>query len=113
MPQTSFPMTLAGESGPPVYFDANPLSDRHLTGIGRYAARLALAMASRRPVRFFMRHREVVPPAGLDWSQDQDLGTWARRLLQGEKVPLGPPPAGSIGVWPMLRPVDRLFDHEV
>ncbi len=101
------------EPGPPVYFDANPLSDRHLTGIGRYAARLALAMAARRPVRFFARDREVVPPAGMDWSQDQDLGRWARRLFGGTKRPLGAPPGGSVGVWPMLRPIERSFDREV
>ncbi len=100
-------------SAPPVYFDANPLSDRHLTGIGRYAARLALAMARLRTVRFFSRNQVIEPPEGLDWTQDQDLGTWARRLMQGERKPLGTPPSGSIGVWPMLRPIERSFDHEV
>jgi glycosyltransferase involved in cell wall biosynthesis len=113
MTQASFPIAPGFEPGPPVYFDANPLSDRHLTGIGRYAARLALAMAARRPVRFFAKDRVIEPPPGLDWSQDQDLGTWARRLMKGKKSPLGTPPSGSIGVWPMLRPIERSFDHEV
>ena len=101
------------ETGPPVYFDANPLSDPHLTGIGRYAARLALALASIRPVRFFIKDQVIEPPNSLDWSQDQDLGVWAKRLMQGEKRPMGTPPSGSIGVWPMLRPIERSFDHEV
>jgi glycosyltransferase involved in cell wall biosynthesis len=113
MSRTSLPFATELDSGPPVYFDANPLSDRHLTGIGRYAARLAMAMASRRIVRFFSRNQVIEPPKGLDWSQDQDLGTWARKLMQGERSPLGTPPSGSIGVWPMLRPIERSFDHEV
>ena len=90
MSQASFPMTPAFEPGPPVYFDANPLSDRHLTGIGRYEARLALAMAARRPVRFFKQDQLVEPPADMNWSQDQDLGAWARTLMSGEKVPFDP-----------------------
>ena len=113
MPQPHFSGAPGFEPGPPVYVDAYPLSDPHLTGIGRYAARLALAMASLRPVRFFMGDREVTPPADLDWSQDQDLAAWARSLIRGEKSPLGKPPAGSIGVYPLLRPVERAFDREV
>ena len=113
MSQASLPIAPGFEPGPPVYFDANPLSDRHLTGIGRYEARLALATAALRPVRFFMRERIIDPPASLDWSQDQDLGTWARKLMQGEKLPFGTPPSGSIGVWPLLRPIERTFDREV
>ncbi len=113
MPETSLPFAPGIEPGPPVYFDANPLSDRHLTGIGRYAARLALAMAARREVRFFMKDRAIEPPPGLDMSQDQDLGTWARKLVRGRKTPLGTPPDGSIGVWPLLRPIARTFDREV
>ncbi len=109
----SLPIAPVVDSGPPVYFDANPLSDRHLTGIGRYAARLALAMARHRRVRFFTQGRVIEPPAGLDWSQDQDLGAWAKRLVAGKKSPLGEPESGSIGVWPMLRPIERSFDREV
>ena len=71
-------------------------------------------MARHREVRFFVRDRRVLPPAiGFDWAQDQDLGRWARRLWQGTKEPLGSPEAGSIGVWPMLRPIERTFDREV
>ena len=98
---------------PPVYIDANPLSDRHLTGIGRYTARLALALQPIRPVRFFMGERVIEPPTGLSWEQDQDLGAWARRLMTGTKAPIGQPPAGSVGIWPLLRPIERRFDHEV
>jgi len=100
-------------SEPAVYFDANPLSDRHLTGIGRYTARLALAMTARRPVRFFQGDQVIEPPNHLDWSQDQDLGDWARLLMSGPLRALGTPPSGSIGVWPLLRPIERIFDREV
>ena len=113
MSKASFPMSPAFEPGPPVYFDANPLSDHHLTGIGRYEARLVLAMAARRPVRFFKQGHVIEPPADLDWSRDQDLSTWARRLMEGEKVQFDPPPPDSIGVWPLLRPIERTFDREV
>jgi glycosyltransferase involved in cell wall biosynthesis len=113
MPQPHFSIAPRFEPSPPVYIDGYPLSDPHLTGIGRYAARLALAMASLRAVRFFMGDRVVTPPVDLDWSQDQDLASWARTLMRGEKSPLGRPPAGSIGVYPLLRPVERAFDREV
>src|SRR3954464_1041877 len=110
MPQPHFSIADGPAQVPPVYFDAYPLSDPHLTGIGRYTARLALAMAAFRPVRFFLKDRVVTPPGGLDWSQDQDLAAWARSLMRGEKSALGSPPAGSIGVYPLLRPIERAFD---
>ena len=113
MSQASYPFAPGFEPGPPVYFDANPLSDRHLTGIGRYEVRLVLAMATRRPVRFFTQGHLIEPPSDLGWSQDQDLAGWARALMTGERVRFDAPPDGSIGVWPLLRPIERIFDHEV
>ncbi len=109
------PQLLPGDSNAPVYFDANPLSDHHLTGIGRYTARLALAMAAHRPLRFFFpnSHEVIVPPDKISWSPDQDLGTWARALMQGGRAPLGTPPKGSVCVYCLLRPEERMFDHEV
>lgn len=103
----------ASEPQGPVYFDANPLSDHHLTGIGRYAARLALAMKSIREVRFFRANQELIAPADLDWTQDQDLNKWARHLKMGTLGPLSPTPRGSVGIWPLLRPLEHYFDHEV
>jgi glycosyltransferase involved in cell wall biosynthesis len=100
-------------SGRTVYVDANPLADRHLTGIGRYTARLALALARHAPVRFQAQGEEVVPPKGLDWSQDQDLARWGRAVWRGRRYPLGTPPADSLGVWPCLRPIERTFPFEV
>ena len=95
-----------------VFFDANPLQDRHLTGIGRYTARLALAVSKSRRVRFFAGKREVVPPRGLDWSSDQDLGRWARRVVSGRRPDLARIPAAALGVYCCLRPTERLFPFE-
>ena len=50
---------------PVVYVDANPMYDRHLTGIGRYTARVAMALAGcGADVRFFSLEREVHAPDG-------------------------------------------------
>jgi glycosyltransferase involved in cell wall biosynthesis len=98
----------------PVFFvDANPLSDRRLTGIGRYTARIALALAARGPVRFFSYDREIVPPDDLDWTQDQDLALWGRRVWDSPHRPLGPVPPEGIGLFTCLRPPGRLFPREV
>ncbi len=98
---------------PPVYLDANPLADKHLTGIGRYTARLAMAIKPLAEVRFFSGNQEIERPAGLDWDPDQDLGTWARQVWRGKRKPLGQPPRGSVGIYGCLRPAERVFDTEV
>ena len=74
-----------------IFVDADPLAERRLTGIGRYTARLALALAHERrePVRFFSRDREVLAPGGLDWSRTRDLARWARRRLARATDPAG------------------------
>ncbi len=58
-----------------IFIDVNPLADSHLTGIGRYTARLALALAQQAggTVRFTSQQFEVIAPRGLSWDQDQDL----------------------------------------
>jgi glycosyltransferase involved in cell wall biosynthesis len=98
---------------PAFFVDANPFADRHVTGIGRYTARIALALAARGPVRFFSNGQEVVPPARLDWTPDQDLAYWTRTVWDSPRVPLGPPPPGSIGIYACLRPAERHFPFEV
>ncbi|MBX7164740.1 MAG: glycosyltransferase [Pirellulales bacterium] len=95
----------------PVYFDANPLAEKHLTGIARYTARLAMAMARRAQVRFFCGAWELELPADLSWSPDQDLKTWARRVSRSPRKPLAPP-SNAFGVWCCLRPVERWFPFE-
>lgn len=98
---------------PIVYFDANPLNERHLTGIGRYTARLAMAVSHRANVRFFAGQWELQVSPDMNWSQDQDLQQFARRISRSRRVPLGQPPAESLGVWCCLRPIERWFPTEV
>lgn len=98
---------------PVVYIDGNPLYDRHLTGIGRYTARLALALGNvGADVRFFSLEREVVPPAGLDWASDQDLKRWGHQVWKGNQRPLRDIPAGAIGLYTCTRPAERMFPFE-
>lgn len=100
-----------------VFVDVNPLAEKHLTGIGRYTARLALALARRAggSVRFVSQGKEVIAPRGLNWSQDQDLARWGRRVWLGRRVPLGEVdvPADSLGVFGCLREHARRFPFEV
>ncbi len=96
-----------------IFLDANPLADKHLTGIGRYTARIALALATQGPIRFFSENQELILPEGLDWSQDQDLGGWGRRVWQSRRRPLHTPPEGSVGIYGCLRPIEKRFPFEI
>jgi glycosyltransferase involved in cell wall biosynthesis len=96
-----------------VFIDANPFSCRRFTGLARYTARLALALAARVPVRFWSGSEEILPPRGLNWSRDQDLVRWARQLWRGRRIPLGEPPPDSIGLYCATRPEQRYFPFEV
>lgn len=100
-------------SRPVVYIDANPLQDKHLTGIGRYTARVALALyAKGADVRFFSLEREVVPPQELDWTADQDLKEWGHRVWAGVQRPLQAVPEGAMGLYTCTRPPERRFAFE-
>jgi glycosyltransferase involved in cell wall biosynthesis len=100
-----------------VFVDVTPLAERHLTGIGRYTARLALALERQAgsTVRFVAQDQEVIAPAGLDWSQDQDLGRWGRCVWRGRRVPLRGVdiPADCLAVYACLREPVRRFPFEV
>ncbi len=98
--------------GATVFVDAGPFSYSRLTGLSRYTARLTLALAARVPIRFFSEGLELVTPRGLDWSQDQDLARWSRRVWRARRTPLGSIPAGSLGLYCTLRPLDRIFGFE-
>jgi glycosyltransferase involved in cell wall biosynthesis len=101
-----------------VFVDVDPLAEKYLTGIGRYTARLALALAKvagRGSVRFATHDQEVLAPPSLDWSQDQDLARWARKLWRGRRVPLREAgvPGDSLGLYCCLREPLRRFPFEV
>lgn len=104
-------------TGPTVFVDVNPLAEPHLTGIGRYTARLVLALAkvTGGRVRFASHNAEVLPPPGLDWSQDQDLAHWAREVWRGPRRPLTEVeiPPDSLGLFCCMRSALRRFPFEV
>ena len=111
----SSPIKQAENAGRTVFIDVDPLAEKHLTGIGRYTARLALALAreTRGGVRFFSRDQEVIAPANLDWSQDQDLGRWGRAVWRGRRQPLSGIPEASLAIHGCLRTNERRFPFEV
>lgn len=98
---------------PTVYLDANPLADRHLTGIGRYTARIALALSRFAEVHFFSQTQELVLSPRLAWDPDQDLARWARRVWQSPRKPLENIPADALAIYGCLRPEERLFPFEI
>lgn len=105
---------LVGDRGEAVVFvDAGPFSYSRLTGLSRYTARLTLALASRVPIRFFSEGEELLAPADLDWSTDQDLARWSRRIWRSRRKPLAAGPEGSVGLYTTLRPARRNFPFEV
>ena len=102
--------------GRTVFIDVDPLSEKHLTGIGRYTARVALALAKvGARVRFVAGDDEVFAPTGHDWSQDQDLARWARRVWRGRRLPLDKVdvPADCLALYGCARGPTRRFPFEV
>lgn len=102
-----------GSPPPTIFVEANPLADRHLTGIGRYTARIALALGKRGTVRFFSADQELVVPADLSWDPDQDLARFGRRVWRSRRRPLEGIPPDSFAVFGCLRPEERRFPFEV
>jgi glycosyltransferase involved in cell wall biosynthesis len=115
-------MAPTSPAGPPdrfedarVFVDAGPFSYDRLTGLSRYTARLTLALAGLVPVHFFSESEgmQLIPPDDLDWSRDQDLAVWAKRVWRSQRVPLGPAPPNGIGLYCTLRPMHHHFPFEV
>jgi glycosyltransferase involved in cell wall biosynthesis len=98
-----------------VFVDAGPFSYDRLTGLSRYTARLTLALARKVPIRFFSESEgmELLAPPDLDWSQDQDLAHWSRKVWRSPRTPLQAAPLNSIGLYCTLRPLNHHFPFEV
>lgn len=105
-----------GAAAEPVYIDSGPLREKHLTGIGRFTARLIEAVARRRPVCLFSTDGTgdvVLQPATVPPS-DHDLARWARALLRGQRERHDSTRAGrSPAIWTALRPPERHFRREL
>jgi glycosyltransferase involved in cell wall biosynthesis len=71
-----------------------------------------MALSLHVPVRFFRNYHELLPPAGLSWSHDQDLEQWGRAIWRGRRRPLGTLAADSIGLYCLVRPRHRIFPFE-
>ncbi len=111
-------MISAGNANPgadavAIYADVGAFAHRRITGIARYTARLCLALARVAQLRFFHAGEEVVAADGLDWSHDQDLARWCRRVWCGARRPLRRISPGAIGLYGTLRPPHRVFPREI
>src|SRR5262245_3672320 len=108
--------TTAPPGAEPVYVDCGPLRERHLTGIGRFTARLIEALVRRRPVRLFSTDgRGDIPLSAADVPEsDHDLARWTRRLLRRPQRRHDSDQAGRApAVYTALRPAERHFRREL
>jgi glycosyltransferase involved in cell wall biosynthesis len=71
-----------------------------------------MALAAHVPVRFFEGHHEVLAQEHLEWSPDQDLEHWGRRIWRGQRRLIESPPADCIGLYCRARPRQRIFPYE-
>jgi glycosyltransferase involved in cell wall biosynthesis len=115
----------------PLYVDVYPLLTRHLTGVGRFVARLVEALARIRPLRLvttiggehalimnlsrsLLCGQEICLSPGNPPDLDPDLGRWARRLLRRPRRAHDPVLARrSACLFPLLLPADRHFAKEL
>src|SRR5262245_32119670 len=115
----------------PLYVEVSSLLTRHLTGIGRFVARLLEALAPLAPLRLvttmhrdwarslnlstaLLVGREVVLDGDTLRRADEDLTGWVRRLLRRPQRRHDPLLAArSPGLYTMLRPAERHFGREL
>jgi len=114
-----------------LYVEVSPLLTPHLTGIGRFVARLVEALAQAAPLRLVntiqadlarsMRLSTDLPcgqeipvePGDLPGA-DRDIEEWRRDLLRRRHVPHDAALAArSPGLFTLLRPADRHFAREI
>lgn len=107
---------MAGTETEPLYVEVGCLFDRHLTGMGRFAARLVEALARVAPLHLFTSggKRDITVPHASLPACDDDLVAWTRRLLRHQRVPHDPQRARrSAAVYTALRPAVRHFRREI
>jgi len=115
----------------PLYVEVTSLLTRHLTGIGRFVARLLEALVPHTPLRLvttmdklrarslnlstaLVVGREVVVDGGSLRPADEDLTKWVRRLLKMPQRPHDTQQAARCpGLYTMLRPPQRHFGREL
>jgi glycosyltransferase involved in cell wall biosynthesis len=114
----------------PIYVEVSSLLNRHLTGIGRFVARLLEALAPQTPLRLVTtipraRARSLNLSSALSCDHevmvdtppgpaDGDLTGWIRRLLRYPQRRHDPGRAGDCtGLYTMLRPPGRHFRREL
>lgn len=100
----------------PIYIDYGPLREQHLTGIGRFTARLVEALVRRRPVCLFSTEGwGDLPLTAADVPDtDADLARWARRLLRRPRQRHDSATASRApAIYTALRPAERHFRREL
>jgi glycosyltransferase involved in cell wall biosynthesis len=104
------------ESPTLIYVDVSALEEKHLTGMGRFVARLVHALARRVPLGLLTSAGgEYIPVRGAELPEpDPDLGSWARQLLRRPRQPLDAQSAKACPViYTALRPALRYFRREI
>jgi glycosyltransferase involved in cell wall biosynthesis len=116
---------------PPLFVEASPLLPRHLTGMGRFVARLIEALVKHTPLRLvctIQAHdarrmkqstrlvcgQEIRLQPGELPGADDDIEGWVRRVLRRRVVRHDGDLAGrSTGLYTWLRPAHRHFRREI
>jgi glycosyltransferase involved in cell wall biosynthesis len=115
----------------PLYLDIYPLLARHLTGIGRFVARLVESLARLAPLRLIttiggkqarsmnlsgllLCGQEIRVGGDVLSSADGDVAGWARRLCRQPRYSHDERQArNSPGIFTSLRPQERHFRREL
>jgi glycosyltransferase involved in cell wall biosynthesis len=100
----------------PIYVDVSALEEKHLTGMGRFVARLVQALAYFAPLRLLTTATsECIPVRGADLGEsDPDVERWAHQLLRRPRRPLdGDSFRECAAIYTALRPPMRCFRREV
>jgi len=115
----------------PIYVEISPLLTRHLTGIGRFVARLVEGLSHVTSLRLVNTIQgvharnmglskilrcgsEIVVPRGSLTSADGDVQAWTKKLLRGPQCPHDFDLAKrSAAIFTMLRPGERHFRREL